>query len=90
MRHVAQILGGKMGVRGRRRGGGSWPMCTLKVILPFESIFILQVGDCAQWYSPKGSPPPFLGAKIKSKIDIFHLAPTKLTSVSTMASALYY
>jgi len=58
MRHVAQILGGKMG------GGGSWPMCTLKVILPFESIFILQVGDCAQWYSPKGSPP-FLGSKDK-------------------------
>jgi hypothetical protein len=25
--------------------------------------------------------PPFLGAKIKSKIDIFHLPPPKLSSV---------
>ncbi len=50
MRHVAQILGGKFGGwgEGGKGEGGSWPMCTLKVILPFES-HILQVGVCAQW-----------------------------------------
>jgi len=77
-------------VRGEEGGGGGVGPCALSRLFSLLKAYLFFKLEIVPNGIALRGAPPFLGAKIKSKIDIFHLAPTKLTSVSTMASALYY
>jgi len=66
---------------GRERGRGEVGPCALST---YSSSWRL-----CPMVALRGAPL-FLGAKIKSKIDIFHLPPPKFSSVVCTMAALYY